>query len=81
MLTTVQQRYIPNRVVLTVEEAAASGTSDLSLMKGKVRLDGRPTAYVCQHQYLFPSRDRRATTRGDALRKHDGDRRQFPRHL
>ena len=49
MLTTVQHRYIPNRVVLTVEEAASSRTSDLPLMKGKVRLGGRPTAYVCQH--------------------------------
>ena len=54
MLTTVQQRYIPNRVVLTVEEAASSGISDLSLMKGKVRLDGRPTAYVCQHRTCSP---------------------------
>ena len=54
MLTTVQQRYIPNRVVLTVEEAASSGISDLSLMKGKVCLDGRPTAYVCQHRTCSP---------------------------
>jgi len=54
MLMTVQQRYIPNRVVLVVEEAASSGTSDLSLMKGKVRLDGRPTAYVCQHHTCSP---------------------------
>ncbi len=54
MLTMVHQRYIPNRVVLTVEEAASCGTSDLSLTKGKVRLDGRPTAYVCQHRTCSP---------------------------
>ena len=54
MLTMVHQRYIPNRIVLTVEEAASCGTSDLSLMKGKVRLDGRPTAYVCQHRTCSP---------------------------
>ena len=50
MLTTVQQRYIPNRVLLTTDEAGSGGTSDLPLIKGKVRLDGRPTAYLCQRQ-------------------------------
>jgi uncharacterized protein YyaL (SSP411 family) len=74
MLTTVQQHYIPNRVVLTVEEAASSGISDLSLMKGKVCLDGRPTAYVCQHRTC--SRPHRRTTARGCLRKHDGDRRR-----
>ena len=53
MLTTVQQRYIPNRVVLSVEEAS-SGISDLPLVKGKVRLNGRPTAYVCQQHTCSP---------------------------
>ena len=54
MLTMVHQHYIPNRIVLRVEEAASCSTSDLSLMKGKVRLDGRPTAYVCQHRTCSP---------------------------
>ena len=50
MLNTVQQRYIPNRVLLTVEE----GTNELPLMRGKVRLHGRSTAYVCQRQTCSP---------------------------
>ena len=47
MLTMVQQRYIPNRVVLAVEEAASADLSDLPLMQGKGSIGGRPTAYVC----------------------------------
>jgi uncharacterized protein len=46
MLTTVQQRYIPNRVLLVGE--LSGGPSELPLMRGKTRLDGRPTAYVCR---------------------------------
>jgi len=48
MLTAVQQRYIPNRVLLVGEPSG--GASELPLMRGKVRLDGRPTAYVCHRQ-------------------------------
>jgi uncharacterized protein len=54
MLTTVQQRYIPNRVVLTVEEGGSGGTTKLPLVRGKVSLNGRPTAYVCQRQSCSP---------------------------
>ena len=50
MVTTVHQRYIPNRVVLTVEETRRGGADELPLAKGKASLNGRPTAYVCQHQ-------------------------------
>jgi uncharacterized protein YyaL (SSP411 family) len=48
MLMTVQQRYIPNRVLLVGE--LSGGPSELPLMRGKTRLDGRPTAYVCHGQ-------------------------------
>jgi uncharacterized protein len=50
MVTTVYQRYIPNRVVLTVEETRRGAADELPLAKGKASLNGRPTAYVCQHQ-------------------------------
>jgi uncharacterized protein YyaL (SSP411 family) len=53
MLTTVQQRYIPNRVLLTVEEAG-SGDAIGPPLGGKVPLDGHPTAYVCQRQTCSP---------------------------
>jgi hypothetical protein len=54
MLTIVQERYIPNRVVLTVDEIASNRISDLPLMQGKRRVMGRPTAYVCQRQTCSP---------------------------
>ena len=54
MLTTVQQHYIPNRVVLTAGQTGAGDTSELPLIKGKGCLDGRPTAYVCQGQTCSP---------------------------
>jgi uncharacterized protein len=54
MLTMVQQRYIPNRVVLTVEDAVSTGLSDLPLMQGKRQIGGRPTAYVCHRQTCSP---------------------------
>jgi len=50
MVMTVQQRYIPNRVLLAIEEATSGGAVELPLAKGKSSLNGRPTAYVCQHQ-------------------------------
>jgi hypothetical protein len=51
MLTTVCQRYIPNRVLLTGEP---SSTGELPSMRGKLRSDGRPTAYVCHRQTCSP---------------------------
>jgi uncharacterized protein YyaL (SSP411 family) len=53
MLTTVQQRYIPNRILLAVEKAE-SETGELPLAKGKAPLDGRPTAYVCRRETCAP---------------------------
>lgn len=55
MLTTVQQRYIPNRVLLAVEEAGSGDAIGPPLLKGKVPLDGRPTAYVCRRQTCSPA--------------------------
>jgi uncharacterized protein YyaL (SSP411 family) len=53
MLTTVQQRYLPNRVVLTVEEGG-SGGGELPLARERTRLNGCPTAYVCHRQTCSP---------------------------
>lgn len=50
MLSTIHRRYVPHRVVLVVEAAERSSRNELPLASGKVSVDGRPTAYVCQHQ-------------------------------
>ena len=49
MLTMVYQHFIPDRVVLVVEEGRGSKT-DLPLAFGKASVNGKPTAYVCHHQ-------------------------------
>ena len=50
MLRTVSQRFIPHRVVLVTDEANTGVAHEFPLGKGKVSLNGRPTAYVCQRQ-------------------------------
>ncbi|HET7909906.1 MAG TPA: thioredoxin domain-containing protein [Nitrospira sp.] len=54
MLTIVQQRYVPNRVVLDVDETTSGSLSDLPLMQGKGPVGRRPTAYVCHRQTCSP---------------------------
>jgi uncharacterized protein len=51
MLSTVYQRYMPNRVLLAGEPASIG---ELPSMTGKLRSDGRPTAYVCHRQTCSP---------------------------
>ncbi len=50
MLSTVHQRYLPNRALLVVEDVRQDGEAELPLTRGKVSLNGRPTAYVCRRQ-------------------------------
>jgi uncharacterized protein len=50
MVATGYQRYVPNRVLLTVEDPRPVGEAELPLAIGKTSLNGRPTAYLCQHQ-------------------------------
>jgi uncharacterized protein YyaL (SSP411 family) len=50
MVMTVQQRYIPNRILLAVEEKRGDAGVELPLAKEKPSLNGRPTAYVCHRQ-------------------------------
>ena len=44
MLREVWRRYLPNKVV-----AASYGLDLLPLWEGRTMVDGRPTAYVCEH--------------------------------
>jgi uncharacterized protein YyaL (SSP411 family) len=53
-LSTVHQRYLPNRAVLVVEATRRAGESELALAAGKTSVDGQPTAYVCQRQACSP---------------------------
>jgi hypothetical protein len=48
LLGTVLARYQPNRVVVGAEEGAA-GAAGLPLLAERPTVDGRPTAYVCEH--------------------------------
>ncbi|HSB45574.1 MAG TPA: thioredoxin domain-containing protein [Nitrospira sp.] len=50
MVATVYQRYVPNRALLTVDDPRPVGEVELPLTLGKTSVNGRPTAYVCQHQ-------------------------------
>jgi len=50
LLSTIHQRYLPNRAVLVAETSRRAGESDLPLAAGKAIIDGQPTAYVCQRQ-------------------------------
>ncbi len=50
LLRTVHQRYLPNRILLTVEDPRRSGETELPLSVGKTGLDGNPAAYVCERQ-------------------------------
>ena len=53
-LSTVHQRYLPNRAVLVVGATRRAGESELALAVGKTSVDGQPTAYVCQRQTCSP---------------------------
>ena len=48
LLATVQQRYVPNKVLLVMDESRGSGECDLPLAAGKTSVNGHPTAYVCR---------------------------------
>ena len=47
LIQTVYERYLPNKVVVGAADAQPEST--IPLLKGKRRLNGRSTAYVCEH--------------------------------
>ena len=53
-LSTVHQRYLPNRAVLVIKSTRRAGESELALAAGKTSVNGQPTAYVCQRQTCSP---------------------------
>ena len=55
LLATVHQRYLPNRVVLLLDESRRGKGFDLLLAAGKVSMNGQPTAYVCRQFVCSPA--------------------------
>jgi uncharacterized protein len=50
LLDTIFQRYLPNRVVVGANDGEATTAAiDLPLLEQRGMVDGKPTAYVCQH--------------------------------
>jgi len=42
-------RYLPNKVVVMAEEAGDKISQLVPLLRDRVMINSRPTAYVCQH--------------------------------
>ena len=55
LLATVHQRYVPNKVVLLLDESRRGKGFDLLLAAGKGSMNGRPTAYVCRQFVCSPA--------------------------
>ena len=51
LLNEVFARYLPNKVVVVVanDSAASRLAARVPLLAGKTMMDGKPTAYVCEH--------------------------------
>jgi len=47
-ISTVHQRYVPNKILFLLDESRRGKESELALAAGKVSVNGQPTAYVCQ---------------------------------
>ena len=54
LLSSVHQRYLPNRAVLVADTARRGGESDLPLAVGKTSVNGQSTAYVCHRETCSP---------------------------
>jgi uncharacterized protein len=48
LLAILHQRYVPNKVLLVIDESRRGKEGELPLAAGKVSVNGQPTAYVCQ---------------------------------
>ena len=64
LVAEVYRRYLPNRVLVGRNDDDDGSAAHLPLLEGRERLDGRPTAYVCQ-SYVC----RLPVTEPDALAK------------
>jgi uncharacterized protein YyaL (SSP411 family) len=48
LIATVHQQYVPNKLVLVSDDSALHPAERFPWVDGKVRVNGLPTAYVCQ---------------------------------
>jgi uncharacterized protein YyaL (SSP411 family) len=51
---TIFSNYLPNKVVMYLEEEQAAGPLTASLLKGKISVEGKVTAYVCHNFSCSP---------------------------
>jgi uncharacterized protein YyaL (SSP411 family) len=54
LLSTVHQRYLPNRTVVVADASRRAGEPDLPLAVGKTSVNGQAAVYVCQRQSCSP---------------------------
>ena len=48
LIAAVHQQYVPNKLVLLLDDSCRDQANRFSRVGDKVRLNGLPTAYVCQ---------------------------------
>ncbi len=48
-IAAVHRRYVPNKILLVLDESRCGSDSAFPLAAGKISVNGQPTAYVCQH--------------------------------
>ncbi|HSN04796.1 MAG TPA: thioredoxin domain-containing protein [Nitrospira sp.] len=48
LLAAVHQRYVPNKVLLVIDESRGGREWELPMAAGKTSVNGQPTAYVCR---------------------------------
>ncbi|MFO0707609.1 MAG: thioredoxin domain-containing protein [Nitrospira sp.] len=48
LLACLHQRYVPNKLLLVIDESRRGKEAELPLAAGKVSVNGQATAYVCQ---------------------------------
>ena len=73
MAREVVRRYLPNAVLAVAAPEDTGAREAIALLEGREAIDGRPTAYVCEHficklpvtepEDLPPSSDRIPTVR------------------
>ncbi|MBI5863609.1 MAG: thioredoxin domain-containing protein [Planctomycetes bacterium] len=54
LLSAARQEYVPNRVIAMLDPATPQRAIESPLLRGRVPIAGKPTAYVCRAQTCLP---------------------------
>jgi hypothetical protein len=58
LLKTVFEKYLPNKIIAGKQRNTSTEDTELPLLEGKIMVNGKPTAYVCQnYSCKFPVTD------------------------